>query len=256
MNRFFLTIFFLCIASFTSQGSWAEPEKEMIVDFEGRPQRVTYNLFLPEKVRTDHFPVLVCVGGLPMDGDKYIQSDTRECMDQNFQRFAWEHQVAILGIGFLFIPEDWANKKSYQFPKIWSGNALVEVLEELAKTESINPTELYLFGISAGAQFAARFALMRPDITKAVVAHAAGGYDFPDEYIPTKFLITVGAKDNDSVTRVEWAKAFVKAARDKKIYVKLKIISDIGHVQTERQNEMSREFIYQQLRTNSRRKEL
>jgi len=153
---------------------WAEPEKEIFVGFQGKPQRVTYNLYVPLNSDGKHLPVLVCVGGLPMDGDKYLQSDTRECMDENFKRFADENGIAILGLGFLFIAEDWETKTSYQYPKAWSGQALLEVLKVLAKDSPIDPEELYLFGISAGSQFSIRFAQMRPDISKAVASHAAG----------------------------------------------------------------------------------
>ena len=66
--------------------------------------------------------------------------------------FADEQRVAVLGLGFLFVEEDWETKTSYQYAQAWSGKALLEILKELSAQNPINPRELYLFGISAGAQ--------------------------------------------------------------------------------------------------------
>lgn len=221
----------------------AYSENEITINFEGRQQRVTYDLYVPPKIGEERrLPVLVCVGGIPMQGDQYIQSDTHECYDEAWFKFAYENQLAILGLGFLFIPEDWPKKASYQFPKAWSGKALFKVLNSLSKQFNINPKELYLFGISAGAQYSVRMALAYPEKVKAVAAHAAGGFDWPKVYTSTKFLLTVGELDDEEITRLQMARLFTKIGRKKGIDVQLKVISKLGHRQTEKQNEMSREF--------------
>ena len=153
-----------------------------------------------------------------------------------------ESHLAILGLGFLFIPEDWSKKASYQYPQVWSGKALLGILKKFSKEYPIDPQELYLFGISAGAQFSVRFAQMRPDLVKAVAAHAAGGFDLPKKFIPTKFLLTVGELDNKEITRLEMATQFAEACLKVGIDLRLKIIPGIAHRQTEEQNEMSRQF--------------
>jgi hypothetical protein len=80
-----------------------------------------------------------------------------------------------------------------------------------------------------------------------VAAHAAGGYDKPEFKIKTKFLITVGLKDNDVISRVDWAKFFVKHAQNLGIDVKAVLIPDLEHRQTEFQNVLSREFFIENL---------
>ena len=97
-------------------------------------------------------------------------------------------------------------------------------------------------GISAGAQFAHRFALLYPVKCKAVAAHAAGGYNLPHRKVRTRFLITVGDRDNKEISRVDFAVIFVKACQKKNINAQLKILQGIGHWQTPQQNEMSRQF--------------
>lgn len=235
MNKKIIYALTLVVIIFMQTGVYGEViNSEITVDFKGQPQRVTYQVYTPPQEESILFSVLVCVGGLPSGPD--------ECMNEVWKSFADENHIAILGLGFTFVKEDWPKKVSYQYANAWSGEALLEILGILFKETPINSKELYLFGISAGAQFSIRFAQMRPDISKAVVAHAAGGYDSPQKYIPTKFLITVGEFDNKEVSRLDFAKLFTKAAHDYGIDVQLEIIPSIAHRQTEGQNEMSREF--------------
>ena len=225
--------------------SWEkEPQKvrQMYYKFEGHSRRVTYNAYIPPAEKGERLPVLICVGGLPSDNDRYVQSDTRECFDDKFLQFADENKVIILGVGFLFEEKDWPRQVSYQYASAWSGHAVLKVLDQLAKEIPLDTTRLYMYGISAGAQFSIRFAQMNPTKVKAVAAHAAGGFDPPYMNQPTKFLLTVGEKDNEPTTRREFAEEFTRIAKDKGIDVTLNIIPGIGHWQTEGQNEMSREF--------------
>ena len=212
------------------------------VEFKGEEQSVHYDLYLPKTSDQHKLPVLVCVGGLPIIDGKYVHSDPAECSGEAWEKFADENGVAILGLGFLFDEAQWQKKGSYQFPKAWSGKALQAILGELAKSAPIDPENLYLFGISAGAQFSVRYAFYQPNAVKAVAAHAAGGYDNPRKKIKTRFLVTVGSKDNEDISRVDWAKFFVAHAQKRGIFVKPVLIFGVGHQQTELQNEMSRDF--------------
>jgi len=221
---------------------------EVSITYRGKEQKVIYNFYVPPLEVDQPMPVLVCVGGLQTKDDQYIHSDPRECFDERWYQFAEENQIAILGLGFLFVPEDWKRDASYQHPAAWSGKALLKILKQLSQEFPIDQKEIYLFGISAGAQFSIRFAQMKPSLAKAVAAHAGGGYDWPKRHIPTKFLITVGELDNADITRVEMAQAFEHKAKEKGIDIQLKIILDIGHIQTEEQNEMSRQFFKEALR--------
>jgi len=213
------------------------------IDFKGRMQEVKYQLRMPANLSNDVVPVVVCLGGLPIINGEYVHSDTGECHFGQWLDFADEYNVGLLGVGFLFVEEDWPKKISYQYAQVWSGQALMEILEKLEDSFSLDKNELYMFGISAGAQFSVRFAQFQPERVKAVTAHAAGGYDPMVKSLPSKFLITVGALDNSEVSRVEFAKMFVEDCQQKSGDCALAIIPDIGHVQTEHQNHLSREFI-------------
>jgi poly(3-hydroxybutyrate) depolymerase len=217
------------------------------VDFKGKEQVVHYDLYVPPVEPGERVPVLVCVGGLPIVEGQYVHSDPTECTGEAWKAFADSNGIAILGVGFLFDQKQWERKKSYQFPKAWSGKALQAILTKLAENKNIDPDNLYLFGISAGAQFAVRYAFYQPQSVKAVAAHAAGGYDKPSRKIDSRFLITVGSQDNEDISRVDWANFFVKRAQKLGIAVKPVLLYGIGHQQTEMQNEMSRDFFRQVL---------
>jgi poly(3-hydroxybutyrate) depolymerase len=216
---------------------------EVVVNYNGRPQTVTYEYYVPPHKKEERLGVLVCTGGLPMDGDRYLRSDTRECFGGEWKKFADHNHLLIVGLGFLFIPEDWPNQASYQFAHVWSGQALNEILDGLRQKFPINAHELYMWGVSAGAQFSIRYAQMRPESVVAVTAHAAGGFDEPREYIPTKFLLTVGKFDNADIKRLDMAREFVTLCRQKGIDIRLRVINGIAHRQTEGQNVLSRQFI-------------
>jgi len=244
MNKFKIFIFlnvFICLFWSVIIGS-TESLDEMIVEHKEKPQKVLYDLYLPAQKDKKPLGVLICIGGLPIIDNKYVHSDSQECSTPVWEEFSKKNQVAILGLGFLFDANDWDDKTSYQYAQAWSGDALIKILDRLSKQHPLNTDELYLFGISAGAQFSVRFALMAPEKTKAVAVHAAGGYDLPREFIKTKFLITVGEFDDEEISRVQWAKYFIQGAKEKGIDVQFKIIEDIAHRQTEQQNELSRKF--------------
>ena len=97
-NYFILPIFFVVDVLGAFQ---AHSQNEIQIDFQGRPQRVTYDYYIPPKIdQKNPLPFLVCIGGLPMEGDRYIQSDTHECFDETWFKFAKDNQMAILGLGF------------------------------------------------------------------------------------------------------------------------------------------------------------
>lgn len=220
----------------------AQEFKKIVIQHNDIPQEVHYDYYIPTSKGEGPSPVLVCIGGLPIIDGQYVHANPQECMGGAWKTFADENNVVVLGLGFLFKEEDWPTKTSYQHPKAWSGKALIKILDILSEVYTIKKDELYMFGISAGAQYSTRFALLYPEFVKGVAAHAAGGYDLPEEFIDTKFLITVGENDNGTITRVEWAQYFEKGCKEKGIDIRLEIIPEIAHRQTEEQNDMSRLF--------------
>lgn len=58
---------------------------------------------------------------------------------------------------------NWDAKKSYQFPEVWSGDALLKIINSFKQKHNIRISKYYMFGFSAGAQFALRFAFWKQD---------------------------------------------------------------------------------------------
>jgi len=198
------------------------------------PEKVIYNYYIPDGENRDKLPVLICIDGLDLDGS-YFMSD-------EWKTFASKNGFVLATLGFTFDPADWETKKSYQYPSAWSGKSVFKLLDILAAVADINRQDLYFFGISAGAQFVHRFALIYPEICKAAAVHAAGGYTYPEKYIPTKLLVTVGEADNAGVSRVGFARLFEDAARRHDIDIELRIIPGLGHKHAQVQDELSMEF--------------
>ena len=61
--------------------------------------------------------------------------------------------------------------------------AFERMLEELAQLSGLDLGRLSLFGYSGGAQFAHRFAMIRPERVARLSVGAAGWYSFPDDAI-------------------------------------------------------------------------
>ncbi len=244
-KKTFLTFFLFIFLS--TQLFAAQISGEHTFDHKGQEQKVLYDFFHPNTDPNIALPILVCVGGLAMNDGKYVHSKPNECKTIEWKQFAAKNNLSILSLGFLFNWNDWEEKTSYQYAQAWSGKALLENIEVIKKDFKLKD-ELFLYGISAGSQFSLRFGQNWPKISKGVTAHAAGGYDYPIKYIPTKFLITVGELDNKGTTRKEMAQYFTQEAKRLGIDVKLKIIPNVGHWQTKEQDIMSQNFIAEIIR--------
>lgn len=217
-------------------------EGEHLIDFKGRTQKVLYKYYVPENASQKQMPIVVCIGGLNLQKGIYAHSDPGECHYGPWLDFAEQHSVVMLGLGFLFDEDDWPKRQSYQYAQSWSGDALLEILNNLTQKYNFDIDQLYMWGVSAGAQYVMRFAQREPTMVRAVAAHAAGGYDLFEETISTEFLITVGELDNDPTTRLNFAKMIVAQGESKGIKTKLMVVPNIAHVQTEEQNKASRKF--------------
>ena len=61
-----------------------------------------------------------------------------------------------------------------------SDDALLRILDHLARTEGLEAGRVSLFGFSGGGQFVHRFAMLHPDRVMSTVVGAAGWYTMPD----------------------------------------------------------------------------
>ncbi len=140
-------------------------------------------------------PVLICVPGLSGRGENAVTAD--------FKQFANREGFVIIAPSFVYDAADWGSRTSYQFPEVWSGKALLNIIDNVKEKNSLAFSKFYLHGFSAGAQFVLRFALWKPELCAACAAHAPGGTVIPDKYCDVKFIVSVGKEDTDRIAKAE-----------------------------------------------------
>lgn len=163
-----------------------------------------YYFYIPQAVienKSRAYSLLVMVPGLSGRGEQFVTHE--------FKEFAEREGFVILAPSFMYDEQNWNAKRSYQFPEVWSGSALLEIIDKLKAKNNLKISKCYLFGFSAGAQFALRFCLWRPDLCAACAAHAGGGTIQPTRKIYVKFFVTAGTQDTD---RLRKAQGFYNAA--------------------------------------------
>ena len=165
-----------------------------------------YYYYIPPTIAENSqtpYPALVMIPGLSKRGEHFV---TRK-----FKRFADAENFIIVAPSFVWDEENWDSRASYQYPSAWSGNALLDIINQLEKKTNVTISESYLFGFSAGAQFALRFCVWKPDMCVACAAHGSGGTVMLDRTVDVRFFVTVGSRDT---LRIEKAKAFYNRAQD------------------------------------------
>lgn len=139
---------------------------------------------------------------------------------QPFKDFAQQKGFVIISPHFIQDEKHWDTKKSYQYPKVWSGEAFNNILADFKKKQYIDYKELYFFGNSAGAQFSERYSFLYPEEVKACFLFDPNGVTLPTIKQKIKFMITVGTKEVD--VRKKTAKNFYNTAKKLGIDVKYK----------------------------------
>lgn len=157
-------------------------------------------------------PYLIMVTGLSGSGEAFVSQD--------FIDFAEQEGFVIIAPTFIFDDKNWDNETSYQFPEVWSGSAMNDIINSFDKKHNILPAGLYMLGFSAGAQFVSRYSLLFPDYVKACAVNSAGGIDEPQKYQDTKFYVAIGLHDEDF--RIEIAHIFYSSASKQGIDVTYK----------------------------------
>ena len=88
-------------------------------------------------------------------------------------------------------------KLAYYYPEAYSGKAVLDALEQVAKKYPTVDTErLLMQGLSGGAQFVHRFAIWAPDRVTAVAVNSSSWFDAPSaQSNRVAWLITIGEAD-------------------------------------------------------------
>lgn len=162
-------------------------------------KKLEFYYYIPSNILSDKqksYPVLICIPGLSGRGENAVTAE--------FKRFADQEGFVIIAPSFTFDEANWNSKTSYQYPEVWSGNALLDIIAKVKEKDALNLSKLYLHGFSAGAQFVLRFALWKPELCAACAAHASGGTVVPDKYCNVKFMVSVGKEDTDRIAKSEY----------------------------------------------------
>lgn len=179
-----------------------------------------YFYYIPPAVlagKNESHPLLVLVPGQSGRGEDFVS--------QQFKDFADAEGFVIIAPSFMFDEDNWATEQSYQYPSVWSGDALLEIIDQVEVKNNVSVSDLYMFGFSAGAQYSARFCLWKPELCVACAAHGFGSSVIPTKYVEVKFFVTVGDQDT---SRIGIVKAFGVAAIKLNIDVVYKEYS-VGH---------------------------
>lgn len=186
---------------------------------------VKFMYYIPKNLvnSTKPFPVIVYVPGLDGDGE--------DCLRQEVYDFADTNGFGILTPSFKYNEEDFRNNKAYQYPNVWSGNALIRMLKK-AQLKGLNYSKIYLMGFSAGAQFTSRFSLLYPDMVQACAFMASGAKVVPTSRTNVKYFVGIGSMDDK--LRLDNAQAFYNEARKLGISVEYKTYP-IGHEESDQE---------------------
>ncbi len=196
-------------------------------------KRLEYYYYMPREVIKNRKTrqALIVVPPLSGRGESFVTVE--------FKKFADEEGFVIVAPSFVWDEKNWETRQSYQYPAVWSGDALIGIMDKFEKDNNIRISKLNLFGFSAGAQFALRFCLWKPEMCAASISHGAGGTIVPDRRIETKFFVTVG---NQDIERIQKAKEFYSIAQSYGIDVKYKEYNT-GHFLTGEQIKDSIDFL-------------
>ena len=102
-----------------------------------------------------------------------------EAADPFWQKFASDHNLALLGCQFTDKPHDQKFVEQYANASLGSGQALLDAINNLAnrsKHPEIASAPLFLWGMSAGGEFNYEFAAWKPERVAAFIVNKGGIY--------------------------------------------------------------------------------
>jgi predicted esterase len=197
----FSAIVVLAVAHEAVAGVAAKLESLAINSKEGV---VPFFLYLPSSPSetTNHPPsgVLLLIPGYNGSGEKML--------DDRWKHFADDHSLVLLAPTFTSTnsPQE-LRTKGYYYPEQGSGTVIEEALSEVHRRTGAPVDKVLIFGFSAGAHLAHRFALWKPDRVEAFVAYSAGWWSDPTPALRgVPALIMCGESDE----RYEPTRAFME----------------------------------------------
>jgi len=179
----------------------SEAESFSIASKEGS---VPFSLYRPVSSQnaSNHRPsgVFLIIPGFNGSGEKML--------DDRWKHFADEHSLVLLAPTFTSTnsPQE-LRTKGYYYPEQGSGTVIEEALSEVHRRTGAPVDKILIFGFSAGAHLAHRFALWKPERVGAFVAYSAGWWSDPTPPLRgVPALIMCGESDE----RYEPTRAFME----------------------------------------------
>lgn len=218
-----LSLLLMAIISFPIS-SEAKPKVKKLPDVlsnnaEYNNKKLKYAYYIP-KTTENPTEALVLVPGLRGQGKRMITPEWKKLAD--------EQKWLIIAPTFVFEGEKaFKEQRSYQYPKVWSGEAFNTIFKQLAEEKNIRINSLYMMGFSAGAQFVGRYIFLYPEKVKKAAIISSGGNDVVSRRIPVEIFYGIGEKDTK--IRLEAAEKFIQEAKKRGISIVNKTYPKTAH---------------------------
>lgn len=132
--------------------------------------------------------VLVLVPGYNGDGALML--------DERWKALAEKNRLVLLAPTFHADGNENNEGKGYYYPEQGSGDVIEQALREVTRRTGVVTDKVMIFGFSAGAHFAHRYALWKPQRVSAFVAYSAAWWSEPNECMrQVPALIACGEAD-------------------------------------------------------------
>jgi poly(3-hydroxybutyrate) depolymerase len=176
--------------------------------------------------------VLVLVPGYNGKGEQML--------DARWKAFAEKNQLVMLAPTFRAAGNENNMGKGYYYPEQGSGEAMEKALKEVERRTGVKTDKVLFFGFSAGAHYAHRFALWKPQRVKAFVAYSAGWWSEPTARLKdVPALIMCGETDE----RYEPTFEFFKRGQELGCTWVWRSYDQTGHVLTPAVRDMAEVFL-------------
>lgn len=166
-------------------------------------------------------------------------------MDARWKVFAEQHGLVLLAPTFKTTPEELQQGRGYYYPEQGSGAEVERMLEQVKQETGVETDKILIFGFSAGAHFAHRFALWKPERVKAFVACSAGWWSEPTDAMGgVPALIVCGEADRE---RFEPTKGFFERGLAMGLPWVWRSYAGVDHTLTPRMRDLAEAFLAAQL---------
>ena len=177
--------------------------------------------------------VFLLVPGFNEDGRMYLRSPA-------WANFADHEGLLVVSPNFHATLEEIKANKSYYNARLWSGEATLSALDQIAAKTGFKVDKILIFGFSAGAHFTNSFVLWKPERVKAFVCYSAAWWQEPTKAIMNiPGLILCGEDDE----RYDATFAFMQQGLDLGLAWVWRSYKGTDHVMTPKIEKMAQAFL-------------